>query len=218
MRESLHGKAWSGTWVQLERSRATFVWGRLPTWSDVEHLRDYAIYRLTGLNVGPWGLSALVDTRPMFIRPTNTTSSRFARRGLTTYARRMATFRVGGDARAQLTDVLTPDVAPVGPAGASFQPPDPPDPVMLLPGAPFADELGAGLFGSLPLTDTTTPLPPGVVALLDAPPPPPSDTAATALRYEAIELPLDGEVVSLGAAVLGSTARPLFIGIEEEPR
>ena len=69
VRESLHGKAAIGTWIQLERTKATFRWGTLPRWSDVVHLRDYAIYRLTGKNVGPWGLSAHVDTRPMVLRP-----------------------------------------------------------------------------------------------------------------------------------------------------
>lgn len=69
VRESLHGKAVLGTWVQLERTRATFRWGTLPTWSDAVHIRDYVIYRITGKNVGPWGLSAHVDTRPVLLRP-----------------------------------------------------------------------------------------------------------------------------------------------------
>ena len=58
-----------GTWVQLERTKATFQFGKLPTWSDVVHIRDYVLYRITGKNVGPWGLSAHVDTRPMLLRP-----------------------------------------------------------------------------------------------------------------------------------------------------
>ncbi len=68
VRESLHGKAAVGTWVQLERTKATFQWGKLPTWFDVVHIRDYVLYRITGKNVGPWGLSAHVDTRPMLLR------------------------------------------------------------------------------------------------------------------------------------------------------
>ena len=72
VRESLHGKAPLGTWIQLERTRVTCQWGRLPSWTDVVHFRDYAIYRITGKNVGPWGLSAIVDTRPMVLRPAHT--------------------------------------------------------------------------------------------------------------------------------------------------
>ncbi len=82
VRESLHGKAATGTWVQFERTKATFRWGQLPTWDDLLHIRDYAIYRVTGKNVGPWGLSANVDTRPIVLRPPNRTSGQGALRGL----------------------------------------------------------------------------------------------------------------------------------------
>ena len=74
VREALHGRTTTGTWVQLERSRAMFRPGRLPTWTDLVHLRDYVIYRVTGRNVGPWGLSARVDTRPMVLRPASATT------------------------------------------------------------------------------------------------------------------------------------------------
>lgn len=57
VRESLHGKAPFGTWVQLERTKATFQKGKMPSWHDVVHIKDYLIYRATGKNVGPWGLS-----------------------------------------------------------------------------------------------------------------------------------------------------------------
>jgi hypothetical protein len=75
VREKLHGRTASGTWVQLEKTPAAFGAGhRLPSWNDVLHLADYVVYRVTKRNVGPWGLSAVTERRPMYLSPQLRTS------------------------------------------------------------------------------------------------------------------------------------------------
>jgi hypothetical protein len=70
VREKLHGRTATGTWVQLEKTPAAFGAGhRLPTWNDVQHLADFIVYRVTKRNVGPWGLSAVTERRPMYLSP-----------------------------------------------------------------------------------------------------------------------------------------------------
>ena len=70
VREKLHGRTASGTWVQLEKTPAAFGPGhKLPTWNDVLHLVDFVVYRVTKRNVGPWGLSAATERRPMYLSP-----------------------------------------------------------------------------------------------------------------------------------------------------
>ncbi len=71
VREKLHGRTATGTWVQLEKTPAAFGGGgfHLPTWNDVEHLVDYVVYRATRRNVGPWGLSGVTERRPMYLSP-----------------------------------------------------------------------------------------------------------------------------------------------------
>jgi hypothetical protein len=70
VREKLHGRTANGTWIQLEKTPAAFGAGhRLPTWNDVQHLADYVVYKVTKRNVGPWGLSAVTERRPMYLSP-----------------------------------------------------------------------------------------------------------------------------------------------------
>jgi hypothetical protein len=70
VREKLHGRTATGTWVQLEKTPAAFGAGhRLPTWNDLLHLVDFIVYRVTKHNVGPWGLSAVTERRPMYLSP-----------------------------------------------------------------------------------------------------------------------------------------------------
>jgi hypothetical protein len=70
VREKLHGRTANGTWLQLEKTPAAFGAGhRLPTWNDVLHLVDFVVYRVTKHNVGPWGLSAATERRPMYLSP-----------------------------------------------------------------------------------------------------------------------------------------------------
>jgi hypothetical protein len=217
VRESLHGKASIGTWVQLERTKATFQWGRLPSWSDVVHIRDYVLYRLTGKNVGPWGLSAHVDTRPMLLRPPQATPGRAAMRALAAFSRRRADLSMDADEQARWGDLLTPEVAPVGPAGDLFGPPTPQDPADLLPSRPHEPDLGLGLFGSLALVRATAPLRSAALALLSAPAVP-VGLAAPEGPVEAVEVPMrEAAPIVVGAQRLpGSGTRPVFIGIEED--
>jgi hypothetical protein len=70
VREKLHGRTAAGTWVQLEKTPAAMGHGfRLPTLTDLMHLWDYVVYRVTKSNVGPWGLSKNTERRPMYLSP-----------------------------------------------------------------------------------------------------------------------------------------------------
>jgi hypothetical protein len=70
VREKLHGRTEAGTWVQLEKTPAAIGHGfKLPTMTDVRHLIDYIVYRVTRRNVGPWGLSGITEKRPMYLSP-----------------------------------------------------------------------------------------------------------------------------------------------------
>jgi hypothetical protein len=176
VRESLHGKATIGTWVQFERTKANFRWGQLPTWDDALHLRDYVVYRLTGKNVGPWGLSANVDTRPILLRAPHRTSGRGALAGLAVLYQSanertvIAAETADGsrNVKAPWLRTLSPHVPPVGPVGDLFVAPHVGSASHLLPEEPWETGLGEGLFGSLAVLRWSTQLPVDVSALLDA--------------------------------------------------
>ncbi len=70
VREKLHGRTESGTWVQLEKTPAAMGPGiHVPSLTDLKHLIDYIVYRFTKSNVGPWGLSKNTERRPMYLSP-----------------------------------------------------------------------------------------------------------------------------------------------------
>ncbi|MFC6705480.1 hypothetical protein [Flexivirga alba] len=70
VREKLHGRTKTGTWVQLEKTPAAMGPGfHLPTMNDIRHLCDYVVYRFTKSNVGPWGLSKQTERRPVYLSP-----------------------------------------------------------------------------------------------------------------------------------------------------
>jgi hypothetical protein len=70
VREKLHGRTESGTWIQLEKTPAAMGKGfRLPTLTDLRHLADYVVYRIKKRNVGPWGLSGMTEKRPLYLSP-----------------------------------------------------------------------------------------------------------------------------------------------------
>jgi hypothetical protein len=69
VREKLHGRTATGTWLQLEKTPAAFGARKLPTLDDVRHLVDYVTYRLTRSNVGPWGLSRWTERHPIYLSP-----------------------------------------------------------------------------------------------------------------------------------------------------
>ncbi|WP_446664774.1 hypothetical protein [Flexivirga sp. B27] len=70
VREKLHGRTKTGTWVQLEKTPAAMGPGlHLPTMNDIRHLWDYVVYRFTKSNVGPWGLSKQTERHPVYLSP-----------------------------------------------------------------------------------------------------------------------------------------------------
>ncbi|TWP37202.1 hypothetical protein [Leekyejoonella antrihumi] len=70
VREKLHGRTKTGTWVQLEKTPAAMGDGfHLPTFNDFLHLCDYVVYRFTKSNVGPWGLSKQTERHPVYLSP-----------------------------------------------------------------------------------------------------------------------------------------------------
>ncbi len=70
VREKLHGRTKTGTWMQLEKTPAAMGDGfHLPTVGDMLHLWDYIVYRFTKSNVGPWGLSKQTERRPVYLSP-----------------------------------------------------------------------------------------------------------------------------------------------------
>ena len=69
LREKLHGRTAHGTWLQLEKTPASFGKRKLPTWQDLVHLADYVMYRVTRSNIGPWGRSGVTERRPMYLSP-----------------------------------------------------------------------------------------------------------------------------------------------------
>ncbi len=215
VREALHGKAVAGTWIQLERTKATFKKGQLPRWHDLIHIRDYLLYRITKKNVGPWGLSANVDTRPILLRPPAAVTARESARALGAFGR-LRTEEPAESSGRTWADVLSPDVAPVGPAGDLFAAPVTQEPGELLPRAAFAPDLGHGLFGELPLLNWTAPLRPSGIQALTHPDPvlsfdPPHGIAEpVAVQIGARELKIQAHVIP------AVPLRQVFIGIEEE--
>jgi hypothetical protein len=214
VRESLHGKAPFGTWIQLERTKTNFRWGTLPTWSDVVHLRDYVVYRITGKNVGPWGLSAMVDTRPMVLRPTHIRvgeGANSALAGLREHRNR----RRGAADQQRWSDVLTPDVPEIGPVGDLYRPEEPDDARDLLPDAPYLEEMGSGLFSSLTLVQSPAPLTPGVSAVLDEGGPSGfPEMPLDGMHTERVVVQVRGHTIAMPAIVRTSSGEPKFIGIE----
>jgi hypothetical protein len=69
VRQSLHGRTRQGTWIQWERTPADYKFGQRITWTDVVHIKDFVVYRITRKNVGPWGLSDATEKRPLYLSP-----------------------------------------------------------------------------------------------------------------------------------------------------
>jgi hypothetical protein len=136
VREKLHGRTAQGTWVQLEKTPAAFGKRKLPSLSDVRHLVDYVVYRVTRSNVGPWGLSRLTERHPMYLSPLLAvpTSLAPAIAGSLTSALR----RIEADEDAT---AVSQDLA------ARFPPPERADPANELGGA-LTGRAGRGLFGN----------------------------------------------------------------------
>ncbi|MEZ0069346.1 hypothetical protein ABIA32_005390 [Streptacidiphilus sp. MAP12-20] len=147
VREKLHGRTAQGTWLQLEKTPAAFGKGKLPTLSDLRHLMDYVVYRLTRSNVGPWGLSRVTERRPMYLNPALAVP--------TVLTPPVAQALVAALRRIELDDDVTSfsqDLA------GRFPPPEQAEPSDEL-GLALTGRAGRGLFGSSQVWVGETPLP-----------------------------------------------------------
>jgi hypothetical protein len=145
VREKLHGRTAQGTWVQLEKTPAAFGKRKLPSPTDIRHLADYIVYRVTRSNVGPWGLSRLTERRPMYLSPDLAMPTSLAppvAESLTTSLRRIE--------EDDDTTAVSQDLA------ARFPPPERPDPAEEL-GLALPGRAGRGLFGNSEVWVTETP-------------------------------------------------------------
>jgi hypothetical protein len=148
VREKLHGRTAHGTWIQLEKTPAAMGHGfRLPTLSDLMHLVDYIVYRITKRNVGPWGLSRHVERRPMYLSP-----DLGVRMPLPRSAEAELTGALDAIERDDDTSSLSPDLA------VRFPPPDRADTLAELVFKP-GERNGRGLFGSADVVVSESPSP-----------------------------------------------------------
>ena len=146
VREKLHGRTAQGTWVQLEKTPAAFGKRKLPSLNDIRHLMDYVIYRLTRSNVGPWGLSAITERRPMYLSPDLAVPISLpppVAESLTAALRRISA--------ADDTTAVSRDLA------CRFRPPGQADPANEL-GQALSGRAGRGLFGNSKVWVTETPV------------------------------------------------------------
>ncbi|MCX4550314.1 hypothetical protein OG204_15025 [Streptomyces sp. NBC_01387] len=144
VREKLHGRTAQGTWVQLEKTPAAFGGRKLPTVSDLRHLMDYVVYRVTRSNVGPWGLSRMTERRPLYLAPLLTVPT-----SLTPPVARVLTQALRRIEEADDVTAVSADLA------ARFPPPDREDLAGEL-GQSLSGRAGRGLFGNSEVSVTET--------------------------------------------------------------
>lgn len=145
VREKLHGRTAQGTWVQLEKTPAAFGKRKLPSLTDVRHLVDYIVYRVTRSNVGPWGLSRLTERHPMYLSPLLAMPTSLAPAVAGSLASALRRIESDDDATAVSQDLA-----------ARFPPPERADPVNEL-GRALTGRAGRGLFGNSEVWVTETP-------------------------------------------------------------
>jgi hypothetical protein len=153
VREKLHGRTATGTWVQLEKTPAAFGQRKLPSLTDIRHLMDYVVYRLTRSNVGPWGLSRSTERHPMYLSPIVAVPTALAPPVAQSLTRALHRIEASDDVTAVSRDLA-----------GRFPPPDRPDPAAEL-GQALSGRGGRGLFGSSDVWVTETP-PRGAAAIL----------------------------------------------------
>ena len=147
VREKLHGRTAQGTWVQLEKTPAAFGQRKLPSLSDLRHLVDYVVYRVTRSNVGPWGLSRVTERRPMYLSPALAVPVSMSPPVAQALAATLRRIEQEDD-----TTAVSADLA------VRFPPPNQPDPVNELGGA-LQERGGRGLFGNSEVWVTESALP-----------------------------------------------------------
>jgi hypothetical protein len=147
VREKLHGRTATGTWVQLEKTPAAFGTRKLPSMDDLRHLLDYIVYRVTRSNVGPWGLSRRTERRPMYLSPDLAVPTPLSP-------------SIAGVVAATLRRIEAHDEVTAASADLAlrFPPPDRVDPVLDL-GRALPGRAGRGMFGNSAVWVTETPSP-----------------------------------------------------------
>jgi len=145
VREKLHGRTAQGTWVQLEKTPAAFGKRKLPSLNDIRHLADYVVYRVTRSNVGPWGLSAVTERRPMYLSPDLAVPV-----SLTPAVAESLSLALRRISAADDTTAVSQDLA------RRFPPPGQADPANDL-GQALSGRAGRGLFGNSQVWVTETP-------------------------------------------------------------
>jgi hypothetical protein len=172
VREKLHGRTAQGTWVQLEKTPASFGQRKLPSLTDLQHLMDYVVYRVTRSNVGPWGLSHMTERRPMYLSPELAVPTSLAPPVAESLASTLRRISAADDTTAVSRDL------------AGRFPPSQADPANEL-GQALTGRAGRGLFGSSQVWVTETP-PRSFAAILGRlrEQPPPATLWAEAGRHE----------------------------------
>ena len=145
VREKLHGRTATGTWVQLEKTPAAFGKSKLPSMDDLRHLMDYVVYRVTRSNVGPWGLSKRTERRPMYLSPDLAVPTPLSPPVAAAVATTLRRIEQHDDVTSASSDLAS-----------SFPPPDRVDPVLDL-GKALTGRAGRGLFGNSAVWVTETP-------------------------------------------------------------
>jgi hypothetical protein len=145
VREKLHGRTATGTWVQLEKTPAAFGQRKLPSLSDLRHLMDYVIYRVTRSNVGPWGLSRSTERHPLYLSPMLAVPTALSPPVAQSLGQALRRIEASDDVTAVSADLA-----------GRFPPPDCPDPVAEL-GRALTGRAGRGLFGNSEVWVTETP-------------------------------------------------------------
>jgi hypothetical protein len=145
VREKLHGRTARGTWMQLEKTPAAFGQRKLPSLTDLRHLMDYVVYRITRSNVGPWGLSRLTERHPMYLSPDLALPASLTPEVARSVARTLRRIEKSDDVTAASADLA-----------ARFPPPQRSDPAAEL-GAALPGRAGRGLFGKSDVWVTETP-------------------------------------------------------------
>jgi hypothetical protein len=144
VREKLHGRTAQGTWVQLEKTPAAFGKRKLPSLTDLRHLVDYVVYRVTRSNVGPWGLSRLTERHPMYLSPLIAMPTSLAPAVAGSLVSALRRIEADEDATAVSQDLA-----------ARFPPPQRADPASEL-GRALTGRAGRGLFGNSEVWVTET--------------------------------------------------------------
>lgn len=160
VREKLHGRTALGTWVQLEKTPATMGSRKLPSMSDLMHLVDYLVYRVTRSNVGPWGRSKVTERRPLYLSPDVAVTTSLDPVVAEDLARTFSRIEESDDTTSASSDLA-----------ARFPPPDRVDDLLEI-GPAATGHRTLGLFGNSEVWVTEMPSGPAVAVLRERATPP----------------------------------------------